>query len=226
MTDYTDLKARLRSQAGRWVDVKPRGIVWALDDLGILREALAAIEELERERDKLHMENETMRGFLGWNPEQRIQSMGGSSDGAGASGAFRVAEAGSLVRTSEVEPATSVKDTGVATSGEPPAQPIDGAGPVPALHQGSARSPDPATVAKEGAIPSAVAQSSAAPAPEPVAWRPLTDEDRRSALEAMPDWLDGFLKKWGWLNFAKEIERRCMEKNKAAPQPAQAEEEQ
>ena len=69
-------------------------------------------------------------------------------------------------------------------------------------------------------------RSSAAPAPEPVAWRPLTDEDRRSAIEAMPDWLGGFLKKWGWLNFAKEIERRCMEKNKAAPQPAQAEEEQ
>ena len=27
--------------------------------------------------------------------------------------------------------------------------------------------------------------------------------------------LEGFMKKWGWLHFAKEIERRCREKNDA-----------
>jgi hypothetical protein len=52
---------------------------------------------------------------------------------------------------------------------------------------------------------------------EAVAWNALTDEDRKAAFESLPDMLEGFLKKWGWLNFAKEIERRCMEKN-AAPQ--------
>lgn len=67
---------------------------------------------------------------------------------------------------------------------------------------------------------------SAAPAAEPAAWVSLTDDDRYQAFAALPDALEGFLKKWGWLHFAKEIERRCMEKNKAAPQPAQAEEEQ
>lgn len=44
-------------------------------------------------------------------------------------------------------------------------------------------------------------------------WNPLTDEDRQAAFESLPDMLEGFLKKWGWLHFAKEIERRCMEKN-------------
>jgi hypothetical protein len=44
-------------------------------------------------------------------------------------------------------------------------------------------------------------------------WNALTDEDRKRALESMPDWLDGFLKTWGWLNFAKAIESICREKN-------------
>jgi len=45
-------------------------------------------------------------------------------------------------------------------------------------------------------------------------WVDLTDEDRRDAFESLPNALEGFLKKWGWLQFAKEIERRCKEKNK------------
>ena len=49
---------------------------------------------------------------------------------------------------------------------------------------------------------------------EPVAWVPLTDDDRKAAFESLPDALEGFMKKWGWLHFAKEIERRCKEKNK------------
>lgn len=46
-----------------------------------------------------------------------------------------------------------------------------------------------------------------------VEWIALTDEDREAAFRSMPDMLEGFLKTWGWLHFAKEIERRCMEKN-------------
>lgn len=48
---------------------------------------------------------------------------------------------------------------------------------------------------------------------EPVTWNALTDDDRKRALESMPDWLDGFMKKWGWLHFAKAIEDICKEKN-------------
>lgn len=51
------------------------------------------------------------------------------------------------------------------------------------------------------------------------AWIKLTDDDRREAFESLPDMLEGFLKKWGWLHFAKEIERRCMEKNARAGAP-------
>ncbi|TDV39577.1 hypothetical protein C7405_101696 [Paraburkholderia caballeronis] len=51
---------------------------------------------------------------------------------------------------------------------------------------------------------------------EQAAWVALTDEDRKAAFESLPDMLEGFMKKWGWLNFAKEIERRCMEKNARA----------
>jgi hypothetical protein len=50
-------------------------------------------------------------------------------------------------------------------------------------------------------------------------WNPLTDEDRKAAFESLPDMLEGFLKKWGWLNFAKEIERRCKEKNPPIAHP-------
>lgn len=50
---------------------------------------------------------------------------------------------------------------------------------------------------------------------EAAQWNALTDEDRQAAFESLPDMLDGFLKKWGWLHFAKEIERRCREKNTA-----------
>jgi hypothetical protein len=51
---------------------------------------------------------------------------------------------------------------------------------------------------------------------EPVAWSALTDEDRKRAFDSMPDMLEGFLKTWGWLHFAKAIEEICKEKN-AAP---------
>ena len=45
------------------------------------------------------------------------------------------------------------------------------------------------------------------------AWVGLTDEDRQEAFESMPDMLDGFLKKWGWLHFSKAIEAKLKEKN-------------
>lgn len=44
-------------------------------------------------------------------------------------------------------------------------------------------------------------------------WIELTDEDRTRAFESLPDMLDGFLKTWGWLHFAKAIEDICREKN-------------
>jgi hypothetical protein len=48
---------------------------------------------------------------------------------------------------------------------------------------------------------------------KPVAWVGLTDEDRKAAFESLPDMLDGFLNKWGWLHFSKAIEARLKEKN-------------
>lgn len=44
-------------------------------------------------------------------------------------------------------------------------------------------------------------------------WNDLSDADRQRAFESMPDMLDGFLKTWGWLHFAKAIEAICREKN-------------
>jgi hypothetical protein len=46
-----------------------------------------------------------------------------------------------------------------------------------------------------------------------VAWNALTDDDRDRAFATMPDMLDGFMKLWGWLHFAKAIEDICREKN-------------
>jgi hypothetical protein len=45
------------------------------------------------------------------------------------------------------------------------------------------------------------------------AWVPLTDEDRTRAFQSLPDMLDGFMKTWGWLHFAKAVEAICREKN-------------
>jgi hypothetical protein len=58
------------------------------------------------------------------------------------------------------------------------------------------------------AAPAARAQSVNAPN-----WVSLTDEDRNRAMCSMPDMLDGFLKTWGWLHFAKAIEAECRAKN-------------
>ena len=44
-------------------------------------------------------------------------------------------------------------------------------------------------------------------------WNALSDEDRLRAFNSLPDMLDGFLKKWGWLHFAQAIEAICREKN-------------
>ena len=49
--------------------------------------------------------------------------------------------------------------------------------------------------------------------PQQRTWVGLTDEDRQAAFESMPDMLDGFLKKWGWLHFSKAIEAKLKEKN-------------
>jgi predicted Fe-S protein YdhL (DUF1289 family) len=51
---------------------------------------------------------------------------------------------------------------------------------------------------------------------ERAAWNELTDEDRQAAFNSLPDMLDGFLKTWGWLHFAKAIEAKCREKNATA----------
>jgi hypothetical protein len=52
-----------------------------------------------------------------------------------------------------------------------------------------------------------------ASASEHQAWNALTDDDRDRAFATMPDMLDGFMKLWGWLHFAKAIEDICREKN-------------
>ena len=44
-------------------------------------------------------------------------------------------------------------------------------------------------------------------------WIGLTDKDRQAAFESLPDMLDGFLHKWGWLHFSKAIEAKLKEKN-------------
>ncbi len=44
-------------------------------------------------------------------------------------------------------------------------------------------------------------------------WVGLTDEDRQAAFESLPDMLDGFLNKWGWLHFSKAVEAKLKEKN-------------
>jgi len=49
--------------------------------------------------------------------------------------------------------------------------------------------------------------------PQQRTWVGLTDEDRQAAFESMPDMLDGFLKKWGWLHFSKALEAKLKEKN-------------
>jgi hypothetical protein len=53
------------------------------------------------------------------------------------------------------------------------------------------------------------------PGDEREAWNTLTDEDRDRAFAMMPNMLDGFMKLWGWLHFAKAIEAICREKNSA-----------
>lgn len=61
-----------------------------------------------------------------------------------------------------------------------------------------------------------------APAPvqtAPVDWNELTDLDRQQVFESLPDMLNGFLKTWGWVHFAKGIEQKCREKNSHPARP-------
>ena len=44
-------------------------------------------------------------------------------------------------------------------------------------------------------------------------WKSLTDDDRQRAFESMPDMLEGFMKKWGWLHFSHAIEEIAKQKN-------------
>lgn len=53
-------------------------------------------------------------------------------------------------------------------------------------------------------------------------WNALTDKDRDDVLASMPGAIDGFLKGWGWLQFAQAIEERCREKNET-PEATDAE---
>ena len=50
----------------------------------------------------------------------------------------------------------------------------------------------------------------------PPQWVGLTDQDRQAVFDSLPDALEGFLKLWGWLHFAKAIESRLREKNASA----------
>lgn len=50
-------------------------------------------------------------------------------------------------------------------------------------------------------------------AAQPSPWVGLTDADREAVFKSLPDALEGFLKKWGWLHFAKAIEEACRAKN-------------
>ena len=44
-------------------------------------------------------------------------------------------------------------------------------------------------------------------------WNSPTLEEVESIVTNMPGCLDGFLKGWGWLQFAREVEKLCKEKN-------------
>lgn len=46
-----------------------------------------------------------------------------------------------------------------------------------------------------------------------MSWNELTDQDRKAVVESLPGAIDGFLKGWGWEQFAMAIEARCREKN-------------
>jgi hypothetical protein len=53
-------------------------------------------------------------------------------------------------------------------------------------------------------------------------WNALNDVERLTIVESMPGGLDGFLKGWGWQQFAQAIEDKCREKNEV-PEPTEAE---
>ena len=44
-------------------------------------------------------------------------------------------------------------------------------------------------------------------------WNSPTIAEVESIVTNMPGGLDGFLKGWGWLQFAREVEKLCQEKN-------------
>jgi hypothetical protein len=57
--------------------------------------------------------------------------------------------------------------------------------------------------------------STTSPGDEREAWNALTDEDRDRAFNRLDGGLEGFMKLWGWLHYAKAIEAICREKNAA-----------
>ena len=44
-------------------------------------------------------------------------------------------------------------------------------------------------------------------------WNSPTIAEVESIVTNMPEGLEGFLKGWGWLQFAREVEKLCQEKN-------------
>ena len=48
-------------------------------------------------------------------------------------------------------------------------------------------------------------------------WKELTDEDRQAVVDSMPGALDGFLRGWGWQQFAKAVEQKLRDKNDPTP---------
>lgn len=48
-------------------------------------------------------------------------------------------------------------------------------------------------------------------------WRGLHDEERQAVVDAMPGGIDGFLKGWGWKQFAQAIEDKLRDRNEQGP---------
>jgi hypothetical protein len=57
---------------------------------------------------------------------------------------------------------------------------------------------------------------------EEMKWSDITEKERQAIVDALPGGLDGFLKGWGWQQFAQAIEDKCREKNER-PESAEAE---
>lgn len=44
-------------------------------------------------------------------------------------------------------------------------------------------------------------------------WSAMTMEEVENIISKLPGGIEGFLKGWGWMHFAREVEKLCQEKN-------------